>query len=365
MKVTKAAPAAAMKKVGKQVESDLPDEEVGMMLDEGLVKELPTKWSELCQAQQTSTFAWAHYGTKAGNAWVRLRASKQLETKWGKGKWEAEKSDDVLHLIFGGVRHVSKLRKDGKFQVTKRLKESTQKEMEHPQVGGIQCFTAGWPINEAPKAPVKTPPSKRKAPMSDDASEASPNKRARTTSKVEPLDGFNVFLILGHAIATKNRKGLRPNAVWGSVRKCWDDLSDENKALHNQDFKSLRAQYAKANKILKLERESGNSPEAAAKDDAKHAQDQADDVALPKKPVGGAWGVFYQEKRPELLKDPQADRNVAVITKKIKELWDALDENQKQPYQEQYAARKKAYDEAKAEQGTVAAQQQQAAAGGS
>ena len=40
------------------------------------------------------------------------------------------------------------------------------------------------------------------------------------------------------------------------------------------------------------------------------------------------------------------EKNGKVILKKIKAAWDALDDSQKQPYKEKYAARKKEYDNA-------------------
>merc|ERR1719335_1826962 len=78
------------------------------------------------------------------------------------------------------------------------------------------------------------------------------------------------------------------------------------------------------------------------------AKDERKDSAiLPKKPVGGAWGVFMTEKRPEIMEKASSseERKLNVVTKQVKELWDALGEEGRKPYQEKFANLKKAYDD--------------------
>jgi len=337
-------------------------------LPKGLVNQLPAKWNTLCSRQKSSRFAWAHNGTNAGNAWVQLLASGKLHTKWGTGKWEADKKDDCIHMIFGSVRHVCYLRDGDRFEVTERVKEKTGKQLEHPKAKGVEVFTAGWPISEIPQEVVKASPAKRKVtPASakdgaEDAAESTPAKRARKEKipAINPLEGFNVFLILAQAQASRDRKAVRPNAVMARIQKVWEGLDEENQQIHAQEFKTLKTQYKQAMKLRKQDPES--SPGPATKETEK-----ADEVALPKRPVGGAYNVFVQEKRPEILQAATSpeERSMGAVSKRMKELWDGLDDDQKRPFQEQYATRKKAYDEAVEEHKKVVQQRKQATQGGS
>eukprot|EP00746_Dinoflagellata_sp_MGD_P160715 gnl/MRDRNA2_/MRDRNA2_87597_c0_seq1.p1 gnl/MRDRNA2_/MRDRNA2_87597_c0~~gnl/MRDRNA2_/MRDRNA2_87597_c0_seq1.p1 ORF type:complete len:355 (-),score=106.68 gnl/MRDRNA2_/MRDRNA2_87597_c0_seq1:109-1122(-) len=332
------------------------------VLPKGLVGQLPSKWNALCNRKKTSLFAWAHNGKDAGNAWVHLLPDGQLKTKWNGGKWEAEKKDDRLHLIFGSVRHVCVLQKNDTFEVTERIKEKTGKQMEHPKVKDVETHSAGWPISEKKQEAAKVDVPKRKAASASEeptGAKETPRKRARTAIK-EPLEGLNVFLILAQAQASRDRKAVRPTAVMGRIQKNWEGMTEESKQEYADEFKKLKVQYSQAMKQLR----SSKSAEVAPKD-GENAE--AADAALPKKPVGGAFSVFAGEKRSEILKAETSaeERKMSKVTKRIKELWDALDENQKQPYLEQYASRKKAYDDAVEEQKKVAQQQRQATQGGS
>merc|ERR1711881_158635 len=64
----------------------------------------------------------------------------------------------------------------------------------------------------------------------------------------------------------------------------------------------------------------------------------------PKKPVGGAFGQFVAEKRPEFLKQCAGQKASAVSTLAGAE-WKELTEAQKAPYQIKYEAAKKKFDE--------------------
>jgi len=63
----------------------------------------------------------------------------------------------------------------------------------------------------------------------------------------------------------------------------------------------------------------------------------------PKKPVGGAYGVFLAEKRPELAKQCQG-QPVSAITKLAGESWKQLSDVQKKPYEDKYVDAKAKYE---------------------
>jgi len=67
-------------------------------------------------------------------------------------------------------------------------------------------------------------------------------------------------------------------------------------------------------------------------------------LVQPKKPVGGAYGSFLAEKRPEYTAACQGQQ-ASAISKMAGEAWQKLSEVEKAPYQQKYEAAKAKYDE--------------------
>jgi DNA-binding transcriptional ArsR family regulator len=68
-------------------------------------------------------------------------------------------------------------------------------------------------------------------------------------------------------------------------------------------------------------------------------------VALeqPKKPVGGAYGVFLAEKRPEFAK-LCVGQPASAVSKMAGAAWGKLSDSQQAPYQKQYESKKAKFD---------------------
>jgi len=64
----------------------------------------------------------------------------------------------------------------------------------------------------------------------------------------------------------------------------------------------------------------------------------------PKKPVGGAFGVFVGEKRAEFQKACEG-KGVSEVSKMAGEEWKKLSEQDREPYQKKYEAAKQQYDQ--------------------
>jgi len=64
----------------------------------------------------------------------------------------------------------------------------------------------------------------------------------------------------------------------------------------------------------------------------------------PKKPVGGAFGVFVGEKRAEFQKACEG-KPVSEVSKMAGEEWKKLSEQDRKPYQKKYEAAKQQYDQ--------------------
>ena len=63
----------------------------------------------------------------------------------------------------------------------------------------------------------------------------------------------------------------------------------------------------------------------------------------PKKPVGGAYGIFLTEKRPEFTKACQGQKASAISTM-AGEAWKKLSDAEKKPYQKTYEGVKTKFD---------------------
>eukprot|EP00929_Paragymnodinium_shiwhaense_P055197 TRINITY_DN2767_c2_g2_i1.p1 TRINITY_DN2767_c2_g2~~TRINITY_DN2767_c2_g2_i1.p1 ORF type:complete len:236 (-),score=97.72 TRINITY_DN2767_c2_g2_i1:238-879(-) len=68
-------------------------------------------------------------------------------------------------------------------------------------------------------------------------------------------------------------------------------------------------------------------------------------LTQPKKPVGGAYGIFLSENRPKFAK-ATTGQPVSAVTKMAGEEWKKLSAADKKPYEAKAADAKKAYDKA-------------------
>lgn len=63
----------------------------------------------------------------------------------------------------------------------------------------------------------------------------------------------------------------------------------------------------------------------------------------PKRPAAGAWGVFLQERRDEIVKSLPAGHKITDVTKKAAEQWKALTEDERKPFEERYKEKAETY----------------------
>merc|ERR1719161_2263037 len=73
------------------------------------------------------------------------------------------------------------------------------------------------------------------------------------------------------------------------------------------------------------------------------------DANAPKKPVGGAYGVFLAENRAKIVASLPAGHKITDVTKAAGEQWKALSEAQKKPYNDKYLKKQEEYQAALAE----------------
>jgi len=110
--------------------------------------------------------------------WIELKSGGLLSSKWREGSWAAVPGIPLrLDISFGSACHVCNLTEDCQFEVVRRMRLKTGKEIGHPTVGGLQVITKGWPRT----AQIDVAPLKRYASETPEKVRA-PNKRMRATS---------------------------------------------------------------------------------------------------------------------------------------------------------------------------------------
>merc|ERR1719208_579498 len=95
------------------------------------------------------------------------------------------------------------------------------------------------------------------------------------------------------------------------------------------------------------EKQKGAAALRTEKRKAKEGKKQKDPNA-PKKPVGGAYGQFLAEKRPEFTKKCEGQPMTAV-GRMAGEQWKLLSDAEKKPYEAKYARKAEEYKRALAE----------------
>merc|ERR1719453_2249968 len=148
--------------------------------------------------------------------------------------------------------------------------------------------------------------------------------------------------------------------VTKTLSERWKNLPANIKASFDKKAGDLKAQYEKD---LAAFKEAGGvkgekrkeKRDAKAEKAAKKAKKEAN-ADKPKKPAGGAYGIFVAEKRAEIMKSLPAGSKCTAVSKVAGERWSALPEKERKPFEAKYQEKKAKYEEElkawKAAQGT-------------
>merc|ERR1719421_548633 len=139
----------------------------------------------------------------------------------------------------------------------------------------------------------------------------------------------------------------------GPVTKClsdrWKSLATSVQAPFEKKATDLKAQYEKdlvafkaAGGVVGQARK--EKRDAKADKAAKKAEKEAN-VGKPKKPAGGAYGVFVAMNRAELSKKVPAGAPCTAISKVASEAFKNLSAKEKEVYEAKYKEKKAVYEE--------------------
>jgi len=129
----------------------------------------------------------------------------------------------------------------------------------------------------------------------------------------------------------------------------WKKLSDAQKAPYEKKYTEAKAKYEVDMAAFKAgggEVQKGAAALRAEKRKAKEGK-KAKDPNAPKKPAGGAYGIYLSENREKIMKSlPAGSSKITDCAKECSRLWKELSEVAKQPYEKKYQEKAAAYQKA-------------------
>jgi hypothetical protein len=119
----------------------------------------------------------------------------------------------------------------------------------------------------------------------------------------------------------------------------WKAIDAKTKETYEKKAAAEKASYEKAMSDFK---EQGGVPAARRSKKDKEGKKVKDENA-PKRPAGGAYGVFLADQRETIKKSLPADHKITDVTKKASELWKNISEKDKKKYEDLYAKKMETY----------------------
>jgi hypothetical protein len=155
----------------------------------------------------------------------------------------------------------------------------------------------------------------------------------------QPVGGaYGIFLSEKRPEFTKACEGQRASAISTMAGEAWKKLSDVQKAPYQKKYETAKAAYekdiaaflaaggqkAKGARALRTEKRNGGN------------QKKDRDPNKPKKPAGGAFGIFLSENRAKIVKSLPAGHKITDVTKAAGAQWKALSAEARKPYETVY-----------------------------
>merc|ERR1719265_2134954 len=140
-------------------------------------------------------------------------------------------------------------------------------------------------------------------------------------------------------------KGQAVSAVSKMGGEAWKKLTATQKAPFQKKYVEAKAKFDKdMAAYLAAGGEIAKGARAQRTEKRKAKAKQKKDPNAPKKPFGGAYGVFLAENREKITKSlPEGSNKTTDVTKAAGEQWKKLSEKAKMPYQDKYDKKMKAY----------------------
>merc|ERR1712217_224647 len=128
----------------------------------------------------------------------------------------------------------------------------------------------------------------------------------------------------------------------------WKKLTEAQKAPYAQKYESVKAQYDKDMEAFLSGGGVKEKGAAALRTEKRKANDgkKKKDPSAPKRPAGGAYGVWLAENRAKIVSSLPQDHKITDVTKAAGVQWKALSDATKKPYEAKYAKKQEEYAKA-------------------
>jgi len=167
-----------------------------------------------------------------------------------------------------------------------------------------------------------------------------------------PVGGaYGIFISEKRAEFTKACAGQKATEVGKMGGEAWRKLSDAQKRPYQKKYEQAKAQFDKSMAAF-LEAGGEKTKGARALRTERRREGgskKVKDANAPKKPIGGAYGVFLAENRATIAKSLPAGHHMTDVTKAIGAQWRELSDAKKKPFQDKFMKKKQDYEAALAE----------------
>lgn len=197
----------------------------------------------------------------------------------------------------------------------------------------------------------QTEVSEQLDPVSNWLCQAAPVRLLMALEEPKKVVGgaFGLFLKEKRSTFAEMCKGKAATAVVKMAGDEWKKLPDAEKATYESKLEEAKAQYEKDLAAFLAAGGSRAAPKKRNAEGKVKGEKQGKDPNAPKMAVGGAYGVYLGENRESIIKSLPEGHKITDVAKKAGEMWKALSEAEKKPYEDKFAKKKEEYNAAMAE----------------
>jgi len=121
--------------------------------------------------------------------------------------------------------------------------------------------------------------------------------------------------------------------VGKKIGQMWKNLSNAKKAPYQKKYEEAKAKF---DTDMAAYLEAGGEKASPKRKRKEMDGKKKKDTNAPKKPVGGAYGIFLAENREAIVKSLPEGHKITDVTKAAGEQWKGLSDEAKKPFQEKY-----------------------------
>merc|ERR1712060_561834 len=165
----------------------------------------------------------------------------------------------------------------------------------------------------------------------------------------QPVGGaYGIFLSEKRPEYTKACAGQKASAISTMAGAEWKTLTEEQKAPYAKKYEVAKAQYDKELESFLAGGGVKEKGAAALRTEKRKAKDgkKKKDPNAPKRPAGGAFGVWLAENRSKIASSLPQDHKITDVTKAAGVQWKALSDAAKKPYEATFAKKQEEYKKA-------------------